>query len=352
MPKRPLIILFCLFLASVVCLPLGANDSFWDGIARTSSFGRPFWADMHSTLIRIEMAYATNSPDYDWGRTGKRYRPFIYTNLGVDIPIWSGNFRNGRYGLSFTLPFMIDVFYDRLEWTTSPVLNTSFRFGFLDTVFIRRFNSPRTALPFNIYNWTLKLSVFKHESTHIGDELTVFRMHEGFEIIRIDVMYNYAELVFTLNDPDGQTRRNNGFKFGILFNYNFRRGWYWAHHTEANLDLVSPARFPFEFHVQYQYQSALFSRGFQTIISFEYRLRQRYRYPFKYWDGANNFFINNPPNLANCFNIVAGIRYSSQRQGYFSKIGIAARYYFGINPHGQFRSMPYFQKWGLSLIFE
>jgi hypothetical protein len=251
---------------------------------------------------------------------------------------------------------MMDVWYDRFEWVTSPVINTGYRFGVPEATFIYRLDSPRPVLPrFNIYNWTARLSLLKHESTHIGDELTVFRHdkrnNEDWPITRIDVLYNYAELIFTLNDPDGQTRRNHGFRFGFMFNYNFRDGWYTVLEEEADSAVIGPSRFPFELYMQYQYQSALFSRGFQVIASVEYRLRERYNYPY---------FQNNPHilkthergSLASCVNVFTGIRFDNQSRNYFSKTGVGIRYYQGINPYGQFRSMSYYRQLGLAVIFE
>ena len=87
----------CVFLVlgiTILC-PAQEGSHFWGGLGRVASFGRPFWADMHSSLIRAEIAYATNSPDYDWGGFDTSYRFFIFANLGVDIPIWSGNFADG-----------------------------------------------------------------------------------------------------------------------------------------------------------------------------------------------------------------------------------------------------------------
>ena len=343
-------VIFLLLFISALCPAQESDKGFWNGVARVASFGKPFWADMHSTLIRVEAAYATNSPDYDWGEFDASYRPYIFANLGADIPVWSGDFANGKYSVSVTLPFMIDVWLDRFEFITSPIINTSYRFGAFDAGFIYRLDSPLSGLlNFTVYNWAVRFSSFKHESTHLGDELTIHRKDKNMDITRIDVAYNYAELIFTLNDPDGQPRLNHGFRFGLLFNWNPQKGWYSVFKGDAqNADEIKPSQFPFEIYLQYQFQSALFSKGFQIIASAEYRLRERYKYPFEYPAGA----AHEGRNLAGCFNIFAGIRYDNQKGNYFSKIGIGARYYFGINPYGQFRSMPYYHQWGLAAVFE
>ena len=357
------ILVFNIFLSIFFCALCPAQEEktdFWKGVAKVAPFGKPFWADMHSTLIRVEIACATNSPDYDWGDFGTRFRPYVFANLGVDIPVWSGTFENGKYGFSLTLPFMIDVWFDRFEWVTSPIINTAYRFGAFEAGFIYRLDSPLSVLPrgqtsslpgflhFNIYNWTARLSLIKHESTHIGDELTIRRKDLNLPITRIDVSCNYAEFIFTVNDPDRQARLNHGFKFGFLLNYDIKNGWYTVLKSEAQTDLVEPSKFPMELFFQYQYQSALFSQGFQIIASAEYRLRERHKYPFSYTEGISH----EKRNLVNCVNLFAGIRYDNQRPNYFSKIGIGARYYYGINPYGQFRSMPSYHQWGLAAIFE
>jgi len=342
-----------------------ANKSFWDGVMSSASFGKPFWADMYSTATWVEIAYATNSPDYDWGNFDTSYRFYIFANLGADIPLWSGTFSDGKYGLSVTMPFMMELWYDRFEWKTSPIINTAYRFGAFDTCFIYRLDKPLIIFPrkensstpsflyYNIYNWAVRLSFIRHESTHIGDELAIYADDHNFPIKRINVLRNYAEIVFTLNDPDNQPRLNHGIRFGFLFNYNyFKNGWYSVTDTEADTNLVEPSKIPFELYMQYQYQSPFFSRGFQLIASVEYRLRERHKYPFSYSGSMKDSFQDNPPNLVNCFNFYAGIRHDNQKGNYFSKIGIGARYYFGLNPYGQYRSMPYYRQVGLVAIFE
>jgi len=348
------VVFILLLLTSALCLAQEESGSFWDGVMSVVSFGKPFWADMYSTATWVEIAYATNSPDYDWGQFDTDYRFYLFANLGVDIPLWSGSFSDGKYGLSVTMPYMIELWYDRFEMKTSPIIDTAYRFGLFDTSFIYRLDNPKQVFPyFNIYNWTVKLSLLKHESTHIGDELTIFLKNHNFSITRVEVLRTYAEIVFTLNDPDNKPNLNHGIKFGFLFNYGyFKNGWYSVMEGEGDPDLAEPNKIPVEFYLQYQYQSPLFSHGFQIIASAEYRLRERHKYPFSYSGSMKDSFQDNPPNLVNCYNIYAGIRYDNQKNNYFSKIGIGARYYLGLNPYGQFRSMPYYNQIGLVAIFE
>jgi len=118
-------------------------------------------------------------------------------------------------------------------------------------------------------------------------------------ITRIDVASNYAELIFILNDPDGYNRLNHGFKFGFLILHNFKRSWYKVYETEAQAYLVERSQVPFELYIQYQFQSPLFWQGFQIVASIEYRLSERYKYPFSYSETTSDITYN-ATNLVNC----------------------------------------------------
>ncbi|GHT72868.1 hypothetical protein FACS189456_2510 [Bacteroidia bacterium] len=331
---------------------------FWDGLAQSPAFGRPFWADMHSTLTRGEVAYATNSTDYDWANKDVAYRSFVFANLGADLPLWSGNFAKGKYGVSLTLPFLIDVWLDMFERTTAPVINTGYRFGAFEVGFIHRLEEPF----WRIKNYSLRLSPLKHECTHIGDELTIARMNDStLKITRVNVSYNYSELMLTVNDPEGSLHSNHAFRFGLLVLHDFRRGYYDILPQEADEDIVEPSHRPFEYYLQYQYQSKLLLHNLQAIVSVEMRSRERYNYPFSYSGRLQDYWEQHPDRrdmvLASpdkvCTNVFVGLRYNNPKsKAYYSKIGVGFRYYGGINPYGQFRSQPSYSQWGLSLMFE
>jgi hypothetical protein len=153
----------------------------------------------------------------------------------------------------------------------------------------------------------------------------------------------YSELVFTISDPDNTPRLNHSFKMGLMLLHDFETGWYTMRSEEGDTNLIEPSKLPCEFYFQYQFQTNTSSRGFQGIASAELRFQERYRYPLP--DSGSGF----SPAL----NLYAGLRYSRpDSKNYFSKIGIAFRYYVGINPHGQFRALPYYQQWGLVLLLE
>ncbi len=346
--KSVFIVLFFLSLFEV----FSQTSSFIQGFAKYSGYNRPFWADKHSTLVTGEVALALNAAEYDWAKTDKKIRPFIFANLGADLPIWAGNFMDNKYGFSVTLPFFIDVWLDMFERTTAPVINTAYRFGLPEFVFIHRLDNPENSF---VKNYSIKLSLLKHECTHIGDELAIMRKNEGLPLTRVNVSSNYVESVFTLNDPENTVNSNHGFKFGIMVLHNFKDGWYSILPEEGDTSVVVPSKFPIEAFLQYQYQSRVYANNFQIIGSIEWRNRAKYGYPLYYINKNEEWTAFPIPEYrSNSLNFATGVRYCapSSQDAYFSKIGLAIRGYIGINPYGQFRSIPLYSQLGLVLIFE
>ncbi len=327
------------------------NTSFLDGLIQTGTWGKPFWADTHSTISKAELAVATNVPTYDWGETGEVYRPYIFANLGTDFPVWSGNFSNGKYGLSVTMPFFIEVWLDMFERETAPVINTSYRFGAPEFNFIYRFDNAGF-----FKNFTVRLVPFKHECTHIGDEIALRNADAELAIKRVNVSYNYNELQITINDPDGRRGANHAFRVGMLATLDKGSGWYSYAKGDANNNVLKPSDYPYEAYFQYQYQSDEFWGGLQLMLSAEMRVRPKYGYPYYEKDLSGNWYeVYVEEYLSYNFNYFAGLRYSLPENNsalYYTKVGLGLHVYTGINPHGQFRSIPYFQQLGLALIFE
>ncbi|MGL5893957.1 MAG: hypothetical protein ACRCZM_05015 [Bacteroidales bacterium] len=344
-----------IFFAISLCIQVQAQEDlipdtkFINGIAKSADWSRPFWADMHSTLNRAEVALGLNSPEYDFGKNGATYRPYVFANLGADFPLWTGNFSNGKFGITVTLPFMVDVWLDMFERSTAPVINVGYRFGAPEFSFIHRIQEKGV-----FKNYAIKFSPMKHECTHIGDELTIRRKNEGLPLTRINVSYNYTELQLTLNDSDGSRYSNHSFRAGFMLLHNFSNGWYNIMLEEGDVNKVVASKYPFETYFQYQYQTKTSKRNLQGVFSTEVRNRSKYNYPMYYTDNNENWIENAMPEFRSwSINFFVGVRYDNpDAKGYFSKIGIGIRAYNGINPYGQFRSQPVYQQLGLAIIFE
>jgi hypothetical protein len=346
-------------------LPLAANaqeadsssskgaraTTFVEGIFDMGSWCRPFWADMYSTITRAEYACAYNVAEYDWGRKGGAYRPYIFANIGVDVPVWAGAFAGGRYGLSATIPYMVDVWLDMFERTTAPVINTAYRFGAPEVNFIHHLSANRLG----ITSYSLKLVPFKHECSHIGDDLTLMRSDEGIPLKNINVSYNYWQVEATINDPLFSLRKTHSLRAALLMIYNRRSGWYGLLPSGGDGSLVTSSEKPFEFWLQYQYQSDLSRRRLQRVASLEVRHRVRYNYPLyrtaegspAEWTSSDLGEVSLP-----ALNLVLGLRYRNPQMLKFRSVGVALRAYWGMNPYGQFRSIPKYEQYGVMLVVE
>jgi hypothetical protein len=77
-----------------------------------------------------------------------------------------------------------------------------------------------------VTNYSLKLVPFKHERSHIGDDLTLMRSDEGVPLKNINVSYNYWQLEGTINDPMFSLRKSHSLRVALLGLYSRKKGWY------------------------------------------------------------------------------------------------------------------------------
>jgi hypothetical protein len=109
-----------------------------------------------------------------------------------------------------------------------------------------------------------------------------------------------------------------------------------------------PALRRYEFWAQYQYQSAVTRRRLQYVASLEVRGRIRYHYPYL---SASEEWQNAEEHIYPCVNAMLGVRHRNLNMINRS-VGVGLRGYYGINPYGQFRSIPDFWQIGLALMVE
>jgi hypothetical protein len=317
---------------------------------------RPLWADMHSTISKAEFAFAPNRAAYDWlqlttGTPSADYRPFLFANIGIDIPLWAGSFNQNRYSLSFSIPYFVNLWMDAFETRTGAIINTDYRIGTPEILFISRINKRW------LKNYSLRISFLKHESTHIGDELTIARANAGLQITRINVSYEAWSAEFMLNDPEFSLSQNHAFKVGAIGYYKKKGNWYTIpknatenttlSYSEGNPTLVRHSRIPMEIYLQYQYQSPYnFARHYQWIASAELRLRPRYDYPM------DEPSLQHSGGIVPCLNTMLGIRFRNPALLKNRAVGFALHGYYGLNPHGQFRALTKHSQLGLMMVIE
>ena len=329
-----------------VCLS-AQTASFREGLFHYAPFGHSLLSDMHPYYVRLDMHWNTNRPSYDWGQTARNRRFTTAAVIGAQLPLWQGNIRNDNFALSVTMPLSVSIWLDLAEPVTAPVVDTDYRIAGPTVCFLHRLNRRF------LRNYSVSWNPFKHESTHIGDELALQHADFGFPLRRVNVSYNYTELTFTLNETEDRFAQNHCFRAGLLLLWQPRRGWYFIDATDGDASVAHPVVSPWEVYLQYQYQSPVSRHGLQGVASLEVRNRAAYGYPdYALKEGTLVSVPHAEKRVFTC-NAFLGLRFCTPHyDGYFSRFSLGLRLYHGNCPWGQFRNITNYNSAGLCLIFE
>ena len=324
------------------------------GFFRYAQFGHSLYADMHPNFVRLDIPYCTNNEAYDYKpHPAQRYRWHTMGLFGINLPIWAGNLVDSTYALSVTWAMSANLWMDFYDFSTSPIVDTDYRIGIPTFTFLHRLNRGF------FKNYSVAWSPFKHESTHIGDELQIRVVDRGYAIRRVNVSYNYTEFVFTLNEAEDRYAENHCFRLGLMLLWH--GGWYNMDPDAGDASILDPRgmdkvpygkRSPWELFLQYQYQSPTSKHGFQGIASAEIRNRMCYGYDL------TTLATDDPKRTQDCrrvftYNVFLGARYNTPGyDGYFSRFALGLRLYHGNCPYGQFRSVNNYSQIGISMMFE
>lgn len=323
-----------------VALSVKAQDLPRRGFFCYAPYGHSLLADVHPNFTRLDIAGFSNHTAYDYGQGGRSWRAAVFGIMGVEVPIWRGEFKESTYGLSFTMTASSTIWLDILEKTTAPVVNTDYRFGMPTLTFIHRLNKGF------VKNYSIAVSPFKHESTHIGDELQIQHMEQGYPLRRVNVSNNYAELAFTLNEPEQRSDACHTFRLTTAILLHPASGWYTVTPADGPIELLGATTAPLEAWLQYQYQTQATEGGLQGVVSAEIRNRALYGYTYN-GEGTQD------ERRIFTYNAFIGLRYNTPGyDGYFSRFALGLRGYYGNCPYGQFRNLPNFAQVGISLIFQ
>lgn len=313
-------------------------------------FAKPFVAEIESPLTKVEEGFGRAREEYTPMNTGRKYNPYLNVDLGVFIPIWSRRLSD-NWMIGIDIPISFHLWLD-LKTISAPVLNTDYRFAFGEIKALYLFEGKRW-----LRNISFRLAPYNHESTHIGDELTVRREEEGFPLKRVNVSYEYAELAVCVNDPNGTRKDNHAFKAGLMMRIPNGSSWFKIYPNEGDTIYNSDMKNVMEYYVQYEYQR---SKGFLTgkhvtnVLSAEIRNRARYQYPVVYWDEKLNYWyaLNAKHSRAWCYNLYFGWRFYPKHNWYPNSLGFYAHAYYGVVPYGQFRNTPGYGYLGFSIVVE
>jgi hypothetical protein len=316
-------------------------------------FGKYFVSDIYAPVTKIHAGWGLNLREYNISTSRYAvYVPYNETSLGVEIPVYllrrkSPGGKESKFSVS--IPISANIWFDFLEDETAPVLNTDYRFALAELNYFQETNwGP-------IKNFSVKLIPFFHESTHIGDELTLFRVQNNQPIVRVNVSYEVAELALTINDANQTMGNNHSFRIGIRTLIKPKKGWYSIRPAEGDVDLVVNSTRRMETAFQYQHQRTngwIAGKRKHFILSAEVRDRVRFGYPFDLSaspDAAEDYGSFEAKQL--CFNTYAGWKFKSGPDQY-PNFGAYLRWYAGINPHGQFRNIPLYDFLGVAFVYE
>jgi hypothetical protein len=210
-----------------------------------------------------------------------------------------------------------------LEKTTSPIINTDYRFGLSFTGHTKFKN------PF-IKNISFEIKPFAHESTHLGDEFTISGFQDDTSFYRVNVSYEYYELSLTLNDPEVLNENTLSLRFGFMGLINPHKGYYTLSKNEIGDNTLYPSKRWGEIYFDFNYKKVngfLTGKHWQPSISLE--LRNRIKYNYGNTDKERRVW---------CVNIYTGYCYIPKKIKSIESIEHYFRYYNGLNPHGQFRN--------------
>ncbi len=322
------------------------------------TFTRPFAAQVHSPVVKIDIGATQVQNEYNIsgdysGDRNRNFKTFLNLDLGTQIPIYSGEI-SPAWGFGITLPASMHVFEDMFDSFTAPVINVDFRFGLPKLSAIYRLTDAGL-----FRNISVAWLPWFHESTHLGDEITIYRKNLNLPITRVNVSYEYTELFVTLNDPDGHRGNNHALRLGTMVRISNRGyGWYGVtNNFEANFtgDLgLRNSTERFEVYLNYEFQRAsgwLASSRALNIISFEVRNRVRYGIPtFILKDGMTTV-KEVPEERTWTFNAMIGYKFLSAHE-FSGSLGVYLHGYYGINPYGMLRNISNYRFLGIAFVYE
>ena len=317
-------------------------------------FGKYFISDMFSpnTEIRLGMGLLRSAYNINPDRHST-FAFYAESVMGTEIPLLYWNISGPDSGskLAISIPLSTSIWLDFSEPLTNPVVNTDYRVGSLQINYLHELNFGF------VKNVSLSFIPFFHESSHIGDEVTIYRIDSDFPIIRVNASRNTAEMALTINDENGKQDNNHSFKFGTSMMYDKTKGYYRMRAAEGDTTKITPSDTRMEWYGQYQWHGPsgiIKDPKFTTVFSLELRNRLRYNYPY---------YISRPSSSTGPDEVNPTRKYVPSVNGYLgyryrpnmektSYIGLYFRFYLGINPHGQFRNIPGHRFYGFSMVYE
>ncbi len=271
---------------------------------------------------------------------GKKGRLHAEAGFGGDIPIVSWMIGEEECTSGIDVYFHLSV-HTLLRMSDQDIVNSDFGFGIGS-----RF---RLWGPMERVSGRLR---WKHESTHLGDEYTFNAASKG-DFRRYNVGVETLELQLGLdNAPEFVqigwysrvyvgTRFHMGSEEG-LFRFDYTAEGHGVPADRGSEPVpIAPLRY------QNQWDFSVGAEWWSPLIGVEGRKARFFVAGKRYWrDRLDTEAPERVPSWSGGFGWLFGQRGLGQ-----SEVEFSARFYGGIHPHGQFRSMDGFHYWALRLGF-
>ena len=281
-----------------------------------------------------------------WGRT----RVFPYMTNPDHLNVWEIGFGKelpvaawethsslpslldcGGWGLGIWVPGRFHMIADAGD-ASIPILNLDYK---LSAAFkVTHAVTPRDLL-------TAKVQI-GHESTHIGDEFALRAIEEfGDAFQRINVSYEFIEVGVNWDHFFGSQRQHSLSLRGSgvqTLAFNGDVGWYAPRLMDGTP--IQPSRVNFEPAVGVEYLPRG-THGWRPFVSFDGQLRTVYDYAKASADQREDRQFTS--------SVVVGVR--NLRWASRGMPDVIAKYYWGVNPNGQFRWQSSYWAFGFGLLF-
>ena len=314
-------------------------------------FAKPFVSEMEAPLTKVAEGFGRAHEEYAPGALhSDRYIPYLNVSLGVFLPVWSKQLRN-NWAIGIDFPIHFHLWLD-LKNESAPVLDTDYRFAVGEVKLLKTYPNGKW-----LRNFSLRIAPYCHESTHIGDELTIRRSQAGFPLTRVNVSYEYSEFAFCMNDPNGTRRDNHALKFGLMLRIPTGSSWFKIYPNEGDSIFNHKMRNITEFYGQYEWQRSTgwaANNHILNVLSAEIRNRAKYKYPTVGWNEEMQmwYLTESHHSRAWCFNLYYGWKFMPKSRWFYNSVGLYLNGYYGIVPFGQFRNTGNYSYLGFSIVIE
>lgn len=283
---------------------------------------------------------------YVWGQA----EPFPYMDAGAHMNFWEMNvglempiglFEKGAsdgtlldcrgWGFGMWVPGSLHMIAN-VGQDSVPILNQDYRVGV--AMKVARAVTNRDLISFKVQ--------LGHESTHVGDEFVLQAIDRyGDDFLRVNVSYEYIEWGANWERFLGAERQHSlSFRGSVIqvLSFGGEPGWYSTLTDEGPSLYPSTVNYEPAFGLEYLPQG---SRGWRPFVSYEGRLRVVYDYDKSSPDQRENRQFTS--------SVVMGLRHMKwANRGMPDVIG---RVYYGVNPHGQFRTQAGFWMFSIGMLY-